>query len=589
MALEKGEDSEPCLFYAAIDFGTTHTGYAFIERDKLSSASFIQVDQRWLGGQNINIKAPTACLFNKDKAFVSFGYEAQNHYNQLAFAEKECDWYYFKNFKMLLHHNKKLTTESHVEETNGKTMLALDVFKESIKYIADLVMEKIEEAYGKKVHAERIDWVITVPAIWNDSAKQFMREASVAAGIPNKKLKIALEPEAAAIFCKNQSVIETTDIQVFNPGEKYIVVDMGGGTVDTAVHCVTNQGKLHEEHAAHGGPWGGKRINDLFEKNIEQVVGEKFLRFFKTQHRHEWIQLEDTFEGKKREFLNKEGLITLIPISSKFRESYANTKTKRLHETFENLYHGKFCFDENKDTIVISREKMQDYFDFILNHIKDHIDILLKAVPGVKSILLVGGLADSKVVSNSIKSTYSNLRVIVPKDAAFAILRGALIYRWNSDIILNRISPYTYGVDAMERFNPKRHPKEKIVEVNGRQMVKDTFQKHIVKGQNFSVGEKSKGRHYTLNVHQGVVRVVWNIFRSDSFDPVFCSECDHIGSMYVDIWKKDKPWRFFVTMHCVGTELQTVVKDADTGKELVKCKVDFLVNETELSSDFISE
>ena len=49
-------------------------------------------------------------------------------------------------------------------------------------------------------------WVITVPAIWRQQAKQFMREAAYQAGIgcretPDQVL-IALEPEAASVYCR---------------------------------------------------------------------------------------------------------------------------------------------------------------------------------------------------------------------------------------------------------------------------------------------------------------------------------------------------------------------------------------------------
>ena len=49
-------------------------------------------------------------------------------------------------------------------------------------------------------------WVITVPAIWRQQAKQFMREAAYNAGIGSREtpgqVMIALEPEAASVYCR---------------------------------------------------------------------------------------------------------------------------------------------------------------------------------------------------------------------------------------------------------------------------------------------------------------------------------------------------------------------------------------------------
>lgn len=54
-----------------------------------------------------------------------------------------------------------------------------------------------------------IDFVLTVPAIWGDEAKLFMREAAMQAGINPSQLTLALEPEAASIYCQHMHLINT--------------------------------------------------------------------------------------------------------------------------------------------------------------------------------------------------------------------------------------------------------------------------------------------------------------------------------------------------------------------------------------------
>ena len=55
-------------------------------------------------------------------------------------------------------------------------MNAMQVFSESIKFLKDQFVEKIESV--KHVRETDIHWVLTVPAIWKDNAKQFMREGA---------------------------------------------------------------------------------------------------------------------------------------------------------------------------------------------------------------------------------------------------------------------------------------------------------------------------------------------------------------------------------------------------------------------------
>lgn len=65
-----------------------------------------------------------------------------------------------------------------LDDEKGLKMSALIVFSECIRYLKDHCVSLIAE---KKVSLTENDthWVLTVPAIWDEPAKQFMREAAV--------------------------------------------------------------------------------------------------------------------------------------------------------------------------------------------------------------------------------------------------------------------------------------------------------------------------------------------------------------------------------------------------------------------------
>lgn len=65
-----------------------------------------------------------------------------------------------------------------LEARNGKRLKALDIFAYSLEYLKDKALERIYETSGVEYKTEEVLWVITVPAIWKQSAKQFMREAA---------------------------------------------------------------------------------------------------------------------------------------------------------------------------------------------------------------------------------------------------------------------------------------------------------------------------------------------------------------------------------------------------------------------------
>lgn len=66
-----------------------------------------------------------------------------------------------------------------LRDMTGKEMPAIKVFSEAIKYLKNHLLKELENRDEEKdISEDCIGWVLTVPAIWTDAAKQFMREAA---------------------------------------------------------------------------------------------------------------------------------------------------------------------------------------------------------------------------------------------------------------------------------------------------------------------------------------------------------------------------------------------------------------------------
>ena len=72
--------------------------------------------------------------------------------------------------------NLKLDTK--LSDVNGKELPAIDIFAIVITFMKNKVCEQIKRTYAGFDEESDILWVLTVPAIWSDSAKQFMRKAA---------------------------------------------------------------------------------------------------------------------------------------------------------------------------------------------------------------------------------------------------------------------------------------------------------------------------------------------------------------------------------------------------------------------------
>ena len=90
------------LMVAAIDFGTTYSGFAYSYKGEYDKNKLdIYANQIWNSGgkQIMSQKTPTCILLNKDKEFESFGFDAENQYADIVID----GYYFFDRFKMILY------------------------------------------------------------------------------------------------------------------------------------------------------------------------------------------------------------------------------------------------------------------------------------------------------------------------------------------------------------------------------------------------------------------------------------------------------------------------------------------------------
>ncbi|XP_076117506.1 heat shock 70 kDa protein 12A-like isoform X2 [Mytilus galloprovincialis] len=177
------------VIVAAIDFGTTYSGFAYCKHIdyRKNPANPSIYCQQWIndGPSNIREKAPTCVLFDQDEKFHSFGFDAVNYFYENAETTDFTKWFYFEHFKMMLFKEKdQLTKNTYLEESvmignkaRRKKMKAMKVFAAVIGHFRELLLKKRSNETDST--DELIQWVITVPAIWDLKARTFMRDAAV--------------------------------------------------------------------------------------------------------------------------------------------------------------------------------------------------------------------------------------------------------------------------------------------------------------------------------------------------------------------------------------------------------------------------
>ncbi|KAK3577017.1 hypothetical protein CHS0354_003080 [Potamilus streckersoni] len=527
------------LLVAAMDFGTTYSGYGF---SFTTEPMKVQTNQAWVAGsrQLISLKTPTCILLNAQKEFHSFGYQAENKYADLAMDGEHTNWYFFKHFKILLHNTEGLKQDTEIEDVLGHRMPAMKIFAWSIKYLKDHLMDTLHNRIPGIVQ-EDIHFVLTVPAIWDDKAKQYMRDAAVKAGISNDQLSIALEPEAAAIWCQQLELLKTSESgsssteSLFSPGMRYMVVDLGGGTVDIAVHEIKRDRSLGELYKASGGPWGGTCVDKNFLTFIGNIVGQDVLQECARKHMSDYIELLREFETKKRTI--KSGMDTKItitlPIVIKeiFEEKGRDVKKAIAHSGNE----GKITWD--RDKLRFDGSLGLAFFDGPIQSTIHHVRMLLSdpSLNNISTILLVGGFAECELVRETFNKTFKQKRIIIPEESGFVVLKGATLSGHITRAITTRIARFTYGINCLEHFQPTVHPIGKKVSYHGVYYCEDVFDKYVEIGETLKVGHAVTKT--TVPAYSDQDKIFYEMFASTKKSPMFTtdSSCRLLGTFVVPV------------------------------------------------------
>ncbi|XP_052793286.1 heat shock 70 kDa protein 12A-like isoform X2 [Mya arenaria] len=545
------------LFCAAIDFGTTYTGYAFSSKHDHTRVFTMTSEEG-------SSKVPTVLLFDQNKKFHSFGYEAQKKYKELLDRDNHREWYLFKEFKMTLFQSKELKENTPLKDFQDKIeMPAIDIFACAIQFIKTKLLEDLAER-GSGVLEGDIHWVLTVPAIWTDSAKQFMRKAAAKAGILNEMLSLALEPEAASVYCRDDFPC------VGKVGTRYILLDLGGGTADITCHRVEDGG-LKELHIPQGGGFGGTDVEEKFKKLLVDIFGLAAVKSFKEKHLKEFWEMLADFEISKRKFDGNDQLVVNFP--AQFRESFGE------QEHIDDALQKAGCCKDieiKRGRMFISKDKGQWIFDKTIDQVIERTQILLKVIGDVDYIVLVGGFSESKYLQTRMKETFGD-KIVAPIEPRTAVMRGAVLFGQSPAAIQTRVSKYTYGIATMNRFKPEIHLEEKRIVIDGHEYCDDIFEKHVTIGQEITVGQNMKEMTYHPTI-DNQAHAVLQVFASSKESPEYVTDedCQQVGLVLVEL-NTDRKRDFEIKVKLIfgGTEIQVEVRDGH-GKSIKEARMDFL-------------
>ncbi|RUP43429.1 hypothetical protein BC936DRAFT_137194 [Jimgerdemannia flammicorona] len=478
---------------AAIDFGTTHSGFAMARVNW--PAEGVQIYDRWPHQAGKYPKNLTCIRYDSNGDCISWGYEARYGITSRT-GER------YERFKLHLARNNTSNLQLLPEHRTAVEIIS-DYLRSLHKFFLENYLQKV---YGNIYENKDILWILTVPAMWEESAKQRMTDAAVQAGIVSareakdrSRFKIVLEPEAAAITCCEHSIENNLKVN-----DNFIVVDAGGGTVDLTTYHITRDASTGRESLRElcdgiGGCCGSTYVDENFFKFLETKCGATVVSQFREKKPGAWCQsIVQPWENIKKRFSG---------LTSTDQDIEAPSSLTYLMTTAER---GRFE-QQSDGAIRITVKDMLAIFDPVVNQVIDLIeqqidrcDINLSGSK-IDKIVLVGGFGNSDYLHATIVNRFPKIQVTRPREPGMAVMAGAVLLGLNSSYISARCSRYTYGLRVSGPWTPENQASDEEKywnECEGMVYANNLFHTMVSRGQQCEVGDDVSERFIPTGTNQ---------------------------------------------------------------------------------------
>ncbi|XP_060556739.1 heat shock 70 kDa protein 12A-like isoform X4 [Ruditapes philippinarum] len=492
---------------------------------------------------------------------------------------------------------QKIDDKMIVEDQLNRHFPLFHVLSKLLKALKDHFINDLKEK-GQRVNLDKTLWVVTVPAIWSEEAKAFMRKAmekalmeeteEIEKSLTKKKrtnLLLALEPEAAAIYCIHLPGEQRANMNDLGaPGQVFLTADLGGLTADLSAVKVLDDGFLKEICLSQGELAGGQNVNDaFFQACHDSFDGNSWRKTFGKSTPTECLEMEDDFEQKKVTIGKKdprlEKIVLKVPYTVIKEIDQNNITLKETHDFIleENEMKFRSEFVRNKlfkETCI----KMFDVMKIVLGS---------DGLKDCRTVVLVGGFAESPIVVQHIRQAivenFPDVKVVVPTSPFQAVLKGAVLYGHDPMIFRSRIARCTFGVKINCVFNEKMHDKEKkwLNTEDNKYYCKDVLDVHVGKGQSVILKEQLEEHRYKP-MYKNQESVKLSIYASDRApmnstvggEPKYVmyttdEGCKKIGEAVFETSDTTlgTERNLLVRMVYGGTELSVIVTDETSGKD----------------------
>ncbi|KAF9105975.1 Heat shock 70 kDa protein 12A [Mortierella sp. GBA35] len=467
-----GNENQTYPIIMAIDWGTTYSSMAYAYQQD----GEVQEVSTWPKQTHNYPKVPTCNLYGPgSKDILEWGYTAK-----VAITKPP-----YKNHVLLSKYKLHLDDASgpHPPLPNGLTVV--DAIADYLRLFHAHVVQTVLKGFGSAFEQHHIQYCLSVPAMWTDNAKAIMRQAALQAGMispldPPHRLLLISEPEAAALYCEKKC-----DQFQIGHGQRFMICDAGGGTVDLIVFEVSvgpHGRTLREVTRGSGHSCGSIFLDERMEALLRR-------RFAKWQEKGltaaNWVQLMETF------------IHNVKPLFDGVEDQYITMPAVPGRADLTD-----FDIGLEDGILTVSAEEMRkEVFDPVVNDVLRLIQHQLQQTHyNCHAIFLVGGFGCSGYLHNRVQAEFGTRvpMIGVPPRAELAVVRGAAYAGLMPRTITQRVARRWYGVDSLMAYEEGSDlPHKKVRDHEGMMRARDRFSVYVAPGQHIGIDECITKRYVT--------------------------------------------------------------------------------------------
>ena len=407
-----------------LDFGSTQSGYQIFYDSKID-----------FEGEEAQSIITTELIFDLYfKKGLSIGIEAKNYPKENIESEKKL---YFTKFKRNLDPKNKNIMANSTIPIGGQLENDI-VIKEFLVLMKEHILKNVKKI--NYTNLKDIKWILTVPPLLDENAKNKMRELAIKAEMND--VEIALEPEVASLAIFHDKNI---DKDLFKPQNTFLIVDMGGLTVDfTAMKILDENHNLEQLLEPVSFAFGSNFINDEIINIIETAYGKDKLENVKKTNYKLWEKTLDEIEEKKKIIsYNEAGNFNITINFNEKKCGFWRDNCKCKYNDTDIPYTSTHISIPNHLILKIINNLGDKIIDKIKQKINSKIDF--------NYVVITGGFSQNKILEKRLNdSLKSQVDLIFLSEPEKTVMKGAAIYGIMPNQIIKRIMPISLGISLDE-------------------------------------------------------------------------------------------------------------------------------------------